>query len=479
MVVHRLRSPEHKALWGGATLLAGAASLYIYTLAPTLLWGDDAMFQRALAMGALTNHPVWGVLARLFARLPWGDCAFRANLVSAACAVAAIGALFFCTRSVGGSVRAACVAGGSLAISHTFWLEAVRAEVYTLHLFLFLAGLGWLLRWHRNPASWPSLVLGLALWFIGTVNHLLLTMAFVGGAWLLWTGVPRPRRGRAILVGALLAVGGALLTTLLAPTVVNSAVLDFVLANFRLSPRWTLAHLMLFIYQFPFLMVLAILGFRRLYKCSRDIALSLALVAIPTSVFAITHGILESYVFHLPVYALIALCIGLGSESFSQGWSWRKWFLMVAVILLLTVGVYRGTPMLLERFAPRIIYARDLPGRSANEFFLWPPKRGYLGARWFAESTLRLVAPEAIVMADWTPFAPLQYLQDVEGQRPDVLLVHADSHGVQVLREFSGRRPLFLANADPRYYPMNEIEEHFRLEPVGHIQELKPREGNP
>jgi hypothetical protein len=82
-------------------------------------------------------------------------------------------------------------------------------------------------------------------------------------------------------------------------------------------------------------------------------------------------------------------------------------------------------------------------------------------------------------MADWTPFTPLQYLQDVEGERPDVLLVHADSRGMQVIREFSGRRPLFLANADPRYYPMDEIEEPFRLEPVGHIYELTPREGNP
>jgi hypothetical protein len=90
-----------------------------------------------------------------------------------------------------------------------------------------------------------------------------------------------------------------------------------------------------------------------------------------------------------------------------------------------------------------------------------------------------LVPSEAIVMADWTPFTPLQYLQDVEGQRPDVLLVHADSRGMQVLREFSGGRPLFLANADPRYYPMDSIEEHFRLEPVGHIYELAPREGNP
>jgi hypothetical protein len=50
---------------------------------------------------------------------------------------------------------------------------------------------------------------------------------------------------------------------------------------------------------------------------------------------------------------------------------------------------------------------------------------------------------------------------------------------MQVIREFSGTRPVFLANADPRYYPMDALQEHFRLEPVGHIYQLTPREGKP
>lgn len=471
----------HSAI-AGAALVLGSSLLYGCTLAPTLLWGDDAMFQRALATGALTNHPVWGILARLFARLPWGDWAFRANLLSAVGAVGAVGALFLCTRAVGGSVRAASVAAASLAVSHTFWLQAVRAEVYTLHMFLFLVGLWALLRWHRNPANVPGLVLGLVLWVIGTANHLLLTMAFVGGAWLLWVAIPRPQRRRAVLVVFLLALGGASLVMLLAPAFFRSVVpdtADFVLAKLRFSTRWTLAHLILFIYQFPFLIVFAIPGFRWLYICSRNVAISLALVAIPTSVFAITHGILESYVFHLPVYALIALCIGLGSEILSRGWPWRKWLLAAASILTLTVGVYRITPVLLDRFAPRLIYARDLPGRPANLFFLWPPKPGYLGARWFAEATMSTLPSNAVIMADWTPFTPLQYLQDVEGDRPDVLLVHADALGIEILRKYCDERPLFLADADPRYYPVNELEGNYHLEQFEHIYRLLPKKACP
>lgn len=65
------------------------------------------MFQRALAVGSLTSHPVRGALARLFARLPWGDFAFRTNLASAVCAVGAVGLLFLTTRALSGSLRAA------------------------------------------------------------------------------------------------------------------------------------------------------------------------------------------------------------------------------------------------------------------------------------------------------------------------------------------------------------------------------------
>ncbi len=482
---HQALSPsldDSRPALAGSVLLLGSAVLYGYTVAPTLLWGDDAMFQRALALGVLTNHPIWGILARLFARLPWGDLSFKANLISAVSAVGAVAFLFLTTRVAGGSNRAALVGGVTLAIAHTFWLQAVRAEVYTLHLLLFLAGLWALLRWRRETANWLWLVLGLALWLIGTVNHLLLTTALPGGAWLLWTAIPRPHRKRTLLRLMVLAAGGAVVTAVLAPAFITQVVPDtarVVLATLRFSPRWMLAHLALLVYQFPLLWVLAMPGFRHLWYRDRDVAISLAWIAVPTAAFAATHGILESYVFYLPVYALLALSIGLGSDSFTHGWSWPRWLVAGSAILALHVGIYRLTPLLLERLAPRLIYARDLPGRAANHFFLWPPKRSYVGARWFAETTMGLLPPEAIIIADWTPFTPLQYLQDVEGQRPDVLIVQPDSRGMQIVRENGGQRPLFLANADPRYYPVTELADHYHLEPVGHIYALVPQETHP
>ena len=185
---HQALSPsldDSRPALAGSVLLLGSAVLYGCTIAPTLLWGDDAMFQRALALGVLTNHPIWGILACLFARLPWGDLSFRTNLISAVCAVGAVAFLFLTTRVAGGSNRAALAGGVTLAISHTFWLQAVRAEVYTLHLLLFLAGLWALLRWRRETANWLWLVLGCLAGhgFFGPPSLALIASVHFCGSW--------------------------------------------------------------------------------------------------------------------------------------------------------------------------------------------------------------------------------------------------------------------------------------------------------
>lgn len=465
----------------GVGLLLGSAVLYGFTLAPTVLWGDDAMFQWALATGRLTNHPLWGVLARLFAQLPVGDLAFRANLASAVYAVGAVGFLFLATLALAGRVRAAVAAGAVLAISHTFWLQSVRAEVYTLHMLLFFGGLWACIRWRQDKGVW-WLLLALAFWGVGTVNHLLLSVALPGGLWLILSALAPPARKRALLMAPLAALTAGLLLFFLEPTFLTEVVPDtarVVLATFGLSWSRLLMHLTVLVYQFPLFGLLALPGFLHLWRSERAVAVSLGLMAVPTAVFASTHSILESYVFYLPVFGLIALVVGIGFERVSRAWARGRWLVVTLVLLTLQVGLYRLTPLVVERLAPGIIPSRDLPGRRASVFFLWPSKHGYVGARQFATDTLERMPPDAMLIADWTIFAPLRYLQDVEGQRQDVWVVGVDPLGMQAIRENNGRRPLFLANADPRYYPLDELNERFVLRPVGTILTLELRQNGP
>ena len=474
--------PDLPVVPAGCGLLLASALVFGCTLAPTLLWGDDAMYQKALATGTLTVHPVWGALARGFALLPWGDYCFRANLASAVYGVGVVGLLFLATHAVSGSSRAALAAGAVLVFSHTFWLQAVRAEVYTLHLLLFFGGVWAFLRWRQATARWHWLALGLAFWLVGTVNHLLLALAFPGALWLfLNTGAPSERK-RMLLSVVGVSVVGTLLVASLVPGFFSDTLpgaARAVVDEFSFSPYRLALHLVLLVYQFPLLGILAIPGVRYLWRRDSAVTVALSLTIVLTAAFASTFGIWESYVFYLPVHGLIALFVGLGAAAVTAHWSSRRWLLILATVLALQVGLYRLTPILVERLAPGAIPARDLPGRPAAGFFLWPPKRGDRGAREFAETALDLLPADAILVADWTPYTAFKYLQDVEGRGRDVLIVMPDALGgqcMQVIQENRSERPIFLADADPRYYPIAELQEWFRIEPMGPIFALIPWE---
>ena len=58
--------------------------IYIITLAPTVLWGDDAELQRlAISNGSdsgFRNYWIWSLIAHEFTKLPIGDIAWKVNL---------------------------------------------------------------------------------------------------------------------------------------------------------------------------------------------------------------------------------------------------------------------------------------------------------------------------------------------------------------------------------------------------------------
>lgn len=471
---------QRRPLLALGVLLLCVALLYGISLAPDVLWGDDAMFQLALARGTLTNHAVWGLLARLFVRLPVGNVAFRANLASAVYGTCAVAFLYLATLAAGGRVRAAVAAGAGLALSHTFWLESVRAEVYTLHLLIFFAGLWMLLRWRKRPEQRLWLYAGLIVWAIGTYNHLLLTMALPGGAWLVWNTLAPGQRKRALAAGALVSVLGLLGLWFLGRGSFVDVVLGaarVVVETFSFSLSRLAMHLVLLVYQLPLLGIFILPGVRHLSEEDRPFLIGLAIIIVCTAAFSSTHGILESYVFYLPATGLIALMAGLGFERWTGRRCTTHWLAVVVLAAMLQVGLYRLTSLVVNLVAPGVIPSRNLPGREAATFFLWPPKTGYQGARTFAESTLDLLPANSILIADWTLQTPLRYLQLVEQRRPDVLVVQVDPIGLDIIWQNKGQRPLYLANDDPRYYPMVDFLAAFRVLPVGQIHRLELKEG--
>lgn len=113
--------------------------LYLITLSPTVTWGDSAkltMFVHNTEISIRQGyHPLHTIIGLLFSYLPFGDYAYRQNLMSACFGALTVGLvyliLFRWTRSVVAAIGGAL----SLTVSHVFWMLSVINESYTLFAF--------------------------------------------------------------------------------------------------------------------------------------------------------------------------------------------------------------------------------------------------------------------------------------------------------------------------------------------------------
>jgi len=108
-------------------------ALYIRTLAPSLLYGDVAEFQTlsyTLGMTHASGYPTQIIFGKLFTFLPFGDIAYRVNLMSAFFGALAVGNVYLIVRLLGGWRIAGLLASTTLATSVFFWRRTIIAESY-------------------------------------------------------------------------------------------------------------------------------------------------------------------------------------------------------------------------------------------------------------------------------------------------------------------------------------------------------------
>src|SRR5687768_18546172 len=108
-----------------------ALTLYIRTLAPSLLWGDSAEFQTlsyTLGMTHPSGYMTQIMLGKLFTYIPVGNIAFRVNLLSAFFGALAVAETYLIVRLLGGLKAAALSASILLTLTEGFWWRALVAE---------------------------------------------------------------------------------------------------------------------------------------------------------------------------------------------------------------------------------------------------------------------------------------------------------------------------------------------------------------
>src|SRR5919107_1243478 len=164
----------------GAALVVLVGFLYVGTLAPTVLpYGapdtlDSPMLQAeasVLGIGHPTGYPTYMMLTHLFTYLPVGDPAYAINLASAVYGVAAVLVVYLAGLRLSGRYFAAAAGALAFGLSDAFWGQAVISEVYTLEALLMAFVILALLVWRDTRAD-RYLLLSAFLVGLSLTHHL-------------------------------------------------------------------------------------------------------------------------------------------------------------------------------------------------------------------------------------------------------------------------------------------------------------------
>ncbi|HXV97556.1 MAG TPA: DUF2723 domain-containing protein, partial [Anaerolineae bacterium] len=338
--------------------ITGVSAFVIYalTLAPSITWRNNGVdsgdLATAVAVGGVPHppgYPTYLVLGEIFKLLPFGDVAYRLNLLSATSAAlsSAILALviYQTLAAVAGGQKpghgagptvswlsAVCAISASLtlAFSGLFWSQAVIAEVYALNA-LFAAGLLYgALQVKPANQSWlvPALfgLLGLSLG-----NHLSILLIVPLIIWLLKSEWRWP-----LVVTSCLAFGLGLSIYLIIP--IRAAALPPV--NWGAATNWpnfwwlvsaeayrslllalpwqfiptrlaVLAGLLAEVFIWWGLPV-SLLGLQRLLRLNYSLGLASLLTLLLFAIYAIGYNTTDSYIYLLPALLMLSLWLGWG-----------------------------------------------------------------------------------------------------------------------------------------------------------------------
>ena len=445
-------------------------TIYLLTLAPTVTFEDSGEFIAAayhLGVPHQPGYPLFTLLGRVFSLLPLSEVAYRLNLMSAV--LASLGAVCIswtvlllieeifppapaspplgspdAPRLPLAAYAAALAAGILMASAFENWEQSIITEVYGLNTFFVGAILLLTAYWHRQTAPEERMrYFVLICYAIGlTLSNHTTSLMFIPV--LFGFGLIADRafflRLRHILLGLGALLAGLLPYLYLPLASRRDPLMDWgnpeTLTNFlrtvarhqyNLDDPQTLAKFsaqigaygdLLLSQWFPAFLLLALIGLGALWRRQRHyfwLSLLFLAFAMPITTYmtnfdvsaadpfvAAEHRALVS-VFYIPSYIYLALLMGIGIYALAQ-WHWRRrpryWIEAVALLAVL------------------------LPAALAYRNYQQVDKSRYYFARDYVENLFRMAEPNALVWANWDPYYfPTNYIQLVEGQRPDVLVL--------------------------------------------------------
>lgn len=443
-----------------------ALAVYLYTRQPVVGLIDSG----ELAAGCYllnilhpTGYPLYTVIGRVATLMPLGSVYARVSVLSALLAAAGVGLAIALLRRAGCTKLGAGAVAGLFAFALPVWESGVEVEVHALTLVL-ISGL-WLAAFLRGPAG-PLLAAYLA--GLALTNHMSGLSAVIGtGVFLLAARRKEIRPQLPLLIGLfLLGLSPYLFLVLRAragPLLVWGNPVDFQRFWWHVTGR----QYQVWMFSLPFSEVLAnagrgavllgrslgwvglplaVVGFVRLGRARRGLALGLGLAALLSFGYAVNYAIPDIEAYYLPclLALLIPAAVGLDVLAGRLG-RWRNlaWGLPALMLVL--------------NFA------------AAN-------RRDHYVALDATRNAFESAEPNAIILTEfWDTYAPGLYLRHVEGVRPDIWFIDKELMRRSWYFDYLRRAyPGLLENSEPelaRFMRHLEEFEQRRLRDPAAIQQ--------
>ncbi len=446
--------------------------VYLLTLAPTVYNLDSAELTTAAATGGLvraTGYPLYLAIGRIWSLLPIGDVGFRMNLMSAVFGALTVALADRTLRDAGIGGLSRLAALGLLATAPYFWAMSLVAEVYTLHTALMAAIILLLFRWQLRLTP-RRLALLIFLTALSLGNHAATVLLVPAMAWVVVTSAPGLlRQPRVLLLGAIALLAGLSIYLLLPWLYLQQPAFNYVgrftaagtfEARNLLDPAnlWWLISGRSFAGQMLGYSTAELLGesarfARELSRAFFAIGLGPGLVGLfvwlrrrprqgvalllmfaANTLFYVNYRVIDKSTMFLPSYLVWALWAAMGYQVLldwlaAPDYDGARWMRPLARVALVA----------------GVVLAVVVTWAQVDQSDDWSTRR-------LAEETLAIVEPNAVVLGWWDTVPAVQYLQMVEGARPDVLAINrfliSGNDLTLLIYEQIDRRPIYI-NSPP------------------------------
>jgi hypothetical protein len=518
------------------------AIFYIFTLLPSLAWGDGTKLQSEAISGesfvlaemtqeefspdpfifskvgvAAWDHPLYIIFGHLLVQaLSFVDSLWLVNLISAIFGAASVALIFLLCYRFTDSILVSCYAAFSLAVSHTFWWHSTTPEVYTLFVFLLLISFYFFDQFERVSRVtflvYSAFFLGLAasthilaflvipaigLYYLLSRNYhsfhlsdwkklVMPTLGFIAGFSIYIIQFIRMTRSFPLheIIGPV--VGSTFLSQLgtLSPTLLGESVLRYL---FFLTVQFS-----------PVGLILGVLGIRKSFGAKELSLRNIVSFFIVFALFGIFYRVTDQFTFFIASYVFWAMLMGIGSDYALRRVPEKRRLLLPIILGLLLAATpffYIALPRLADKNglndASIGIPEIGVGVRDGLAYYMNPNKRGDFNAYDFGSQTITNVAPDSIVIAEWytdtDEYFILRYFTKIKKVRSDVAILGWPTQDpfsfnsqlvLDMIEDSFAEHTIYLASLSNRFYSASKLIETYCIVPENNLYRLYSRENN-